>query len=35
MTDGIIEAGYLNQGKLRRRRAFYLPQGKLDAVLEI
>ena len=36
MTDGIIEAGYLNQGQIcAAAERFYLPQGKLDAVLEI
>ena len=36
MADGIIEAGYLNQGQIcAAAERFYLPQGKLDAVLEI
>lgn len=36
MVDGIIEAGYLNQGQIcAAAERFYLPEGKLDAVLEL
>lgn len=34
--NGIIEAGYLNQGQIcAAAERFYLPQGKLDAVLAL
>ncbi len=36
MVNGIIEAGYLNQGQIcAAAERFYLPQGKLDAVLAL
>ncbi|WP_159868673.1 MULTISPECIES: aldehyde dehydrogenase family protein [unclassified Raoultella] len=36
MADGIIEAGYLNQGQIcAAAERFYLPQGKLDRVLDL
>lgn len=36
MVNGIIEAGYLNPGQIcAAAERFYLPQGKLDAVLAL
>ena len=36
MVNGILEAGYLNQGQIcAAAERFYLPQGKLDAVLAL
>lgn len=36
MVNGIIEAGYLNRGQIcAAAERFYLPQGKLDAVLAL
>ncbi|QUG73648.1 aldehyde dehydrogenase family protein (plasmid) [Erwinia sp. E602] len=35
MVDGIMEAGYLNQGQIcSSAERFYLPAGKIDAVLQ-